>query len=97
MDLLCPIVEAQLVNILFRKVLAMDETPINAGKAKKCKLKQGWFWPLYCDQDEVVFTFSSSRGQQHIENIMKHQLNGTLISDGYYVYASYVAKNEGVI
>ncbi|RAU16836.1 hypothetical protein DN062_16410, partial [Nitrincola tibetensis] len=74
-----------------------DETPIKAGKATKGKLKQSWFWPLYGDQDEVVFTFSSSRGRQHIENTLKHQFNGTLISDGYSAYASYVAKNEGVI
>ncbi|GAB2589291.1 IS66 family transposase [Nitrincola alkalisediminis] len=96
-ELLRPIVEAQLANILRSKVLAMDETPIKAGKATKGKLKQSWFWPLYGDQDEVVFTFSSSRGRQHIENILKHQFNGTLISDGYSAYASYAAKNEGVI
>ncbi|RAU16395.1 IS66 family transposase, partial [Nitrincola tibetensis] len=62
-ELLRPIVEAQLANILRSKVLAMDETPIKAGKATKGKLKQSWFWPLYGDQDEVVFTFSSSRGR----------------------------------
>lgn len=95
-ELLRPIVEAQLENVLRSKVLAMDETPIKAGKASKGKLKQAWFWPIYGDQHEVVFTFSASRGQQHIEAILKSQFQGTLLSDGYAAYARYAEQNEGV-
>ncbi|MBB1485640.1 transposase [Oceanospirillum sp. D5] len=39
----------------------MDETPIKAGKTGKGKMSKGWFWPLYGDQDDIVFTFSKSR------------------------------------
>ena len=85
-DLLRPIVDAQLDSVLLSRVLAMDETPIKAGKAGKGKLKQGWFWPLYGDQDEVVFTFSNSRGRQHIDNTLGQRFSGTLISDGYAAY-----------
>jgi transposase len=95
-DLLRPIVDAQLESVLLSRVLAMDETPIKAGKAGKGKLKQGWFWPLYGDQDEVVFTFSASRGRQHIETVLQQQFSGTLISDGYAAYARYAAQNEAV-
>ena len=95
-DLLRPVVDAQLENILRSRVLAMDETPIKAGKAGKGKLKQCWFWPLYGDQDEVVFTFSSSRGRLHIENTLRQQFTGTLISDGYAAYARYAQMNEGI-
>jgi transposase len=86
-DLLRPIVDAQLASVLLSRVLAMDETPVKAGKAGPGKLKQSWFWPLYGDQDEVVFNFSSSRGRQHIEATLRQQFSGTLISDGYAAYA----------
>lgn len=95
-ELLRPIVAAQLKNVLQSKVLAMDETPIKAGKAGKGKMKQGWFWPLYGDRDEVVFTYSESRGRQHIEQILRQQFTGTLLSDGHAAYARYAEENEGV-
>lgn len=95
-DLLRPIVDAQLDSILLSRVLAMDETPIKAGRAGPGKLKQGWFWPLYGDQDEVVFTFAASRGRQHIEAILRQRFSGTLISDGYAAYARYAQHNADI-
>ena len=87
-DLLRPIVDAQTDNVLRSRVLAMDETPIKAGHQgragpQKGKMKTGWFWPLYGDDDEVVFTYSNSRGRLHIEQVLNDQFSGTLISDGY--------------
>lgn len=95
-DLLRPVVDAQLENILHSRVLAMDETPIKAGKAGQGKLKQSWFWPVYGEQDEVVFTFSNSRGRQHIEATLRQRFTGTLISDGYAAYARYAQMNQGI-
>lgn len=95
-ELLRPIAQAQLDNVLRSKVLAMDETPIKAGKSGKGKMKQAWFWPLYGDQHEVVFTYSASRGRQHIENTLKSDFEGTLLSDGYAAYARYAEQCEGV-
>lgn len=95
-ELLRPIVEAQCRHILLSRVLAMDETPIKAGRQHKGKLKQGWFWPLYGEDDEVVFTYSESRGRQHIENTLKSQFSGTLITDGHSAYARYAEKTQGV-
>lgn len=95
-DLLRPIVDAQLTQVLRSRVLAMDETPIKAGKAGPGKLKQGWFWPLYGDQDEVVFTFASHRGRQHIETILRQRTSGTLLSDGYAAYARYAQHNADI-
>jgi len=95
-DLLYPIVDAMLSSILQSQVLAMDETPIKAGKAGPGKMKQSYFWPVYGDKDEIVFTFSTSRGRQHIEEIVKHRFKGTLLSDGYSAYASYIKANEGL-
>ena len=56
-ELLEPIYQAQLEHILQSKVLAMDETPIKAGKKSKGKMNTAYFWPMYGDADEVAFTF----------------------------------------
>lgn len=79
----------------------MDETPIKAGHQgragpQKGKMKTGWFWPLYGDDDEVVFTYSNSRGRLHIEQVLNDQFSGTLISDGYAAYARYAAAQKGI-
>ncbi len=95
-ELLRPIVEAQLAHVLQSRVLAMDETPIKASREQKGKMKQGWFWPVYGEDHEVVFTWSDSRGRQHIEKLLKEQFKGTLVTDGYAAYARYVQHTEGV-
>ena len=94
--LLAPIVDAQMSNILRSKVLAMDETPIKAGKSRKKKgrMHQGYYWPLYGDEDEIVFTYSQSRSRQVIEHLLSNTYAGTLLSDGYKAYASYVKGCE---
>lgn len=96
-ELLRPIVEAQLAHVLQSKVLAMDETPIKAGREGPGKLKQCWFWPIYGEDDEVVFTFANTRGRMHIEATLKEHFNGTLLTDGYGAYASYQQQVEGLI
>lgn len=100
-DLLRPIVDAQTDSVLRSRVLAMDETPIKAGHQgragpQKGKMKSGWFWPLYGDADEVVFTYSNSRGRAHIEQVLNDQFSGTLISDGYAAYARYAEQQKAI-
>lgn len=95
-ELLRPIVEAMLHNILQSRVLAMDETPIKAGRKQKGKLKQAYFWPIYGQAHEVVFTFSESRGKQHIIDLLTRQFKGTLVTDGYAAYARYAEHSDGV-
>ena len=66
-ELLEPIYQALLSSILQSQVLAMDETPIKAGRQGKGKLHTGYFWPLYGDQDEVAFPFAASQiGRAHV-------------------------------
>lgn len=95
-ELLRPIVEAQLTNVLSSKVLAMDETPIKASRSEKGKMKTGYFWPIYGEDHEVVFTFNESRGRQHIEDVLKKQFQGTLITDGYSAYSRFAEQMQGV-
>ena len=101
-ELLRPIVDAQTDNVLRSRVLAMDETPIKAGHQRRAgrargRMKAGWFWPLYGDADEVVFTYSSSRGRRHIEQLLNGVFRGTLLSDGYAAYARYARDQADVV
>ena len=101
-ELLRPIVDAQLDSVLLSRVLAMDETPTKAGHQSRPgretgRMKTGWFWPLYGDGDEVVFTFSTSRSRAHLEQVLNGRFCGTLLSDGYAAYARYVSQSEGVV
>jgi transposase len=94
-DLLRPIVDAQSRHQLQGRVLAMDETPIKAGRKKKGKMRQAYFWPIYGDADEIVFHYAPSRAHDHVQAFLG-DFNGTLLSDGYEAYAAYARKKEGV-
>lgn len=86
--LLTPIYDAQWRHILQSRVLAMDETPIKAGRAGKGKLRQSWYWPIYGEDDEICFTWSTSRGSEHVKQQLG-EFSGTLLSDGYAAYDAY--------
>lgn len=94
--LLAPIAEAQHGHILQSAVLAMDETPIKAGRhAAKAKMKQGWYWPIFGDAGEISFTFSPSRAARHVHEQLAG-FTGTLISDGYSAYQRFAEVSAGV-
>ena len=98
-ELLRPIVDAQLVSVLNSKTLAMDETPVKAGpsKTRPGKMQQAYFWPMYGDMDELVFAFAASRGKKVIEKLLGIHFCGTLIADGYSAYAAWVQANAMVV
>jgi transposase len=62
-DLLRPIVDAQYEHILLSNILAMDETPIKVGRQKKGKMRQAYLWPIYGENDEIVF---ATHHREHI-------------------------------
>ncbi len=95
-ELLKPIAQAQKDNILMSRVLAMDETPIKAGKKEKGKLNRAYFWPIYGEQDEVCFTFSNNRSMRHLDEQLG-DYHGTLLTDGYGVYEQYQKKKPDLI
>jgi hypothetical protein len=75
-DLLEPIYQAQLESILASKVLAMDETPIKAGRKKRPpplhgEMKRAYFWPIFGDQDEIAFPFATTRGSTVVREALK--------------------------
>ena len=95
--LLAPIHAAQLRHILRSKTLAMDETPIKAGRDKdKGRMKTGWYWPLYGEDDEVAFTFAQSRARKHVDAVLAN-FTGTLLSDGAAAYASFARERPELV
>ena len=88
-DLLQPIYTAQFEHIRKSRVIAMDETPIKAGRRKKGKLRQAYFWPIYGEADEIAFSYASSRASRQVREVLGDDFNGTLISDGYEAYENY--------
>jgi transposase len=84
-DLLEPIYHSLLSSILQSQVLAIDETPIKAGRHAKGKLHLGYFWPISGDQDEVAFPFAASRAGAVVREALG-SFCGVLVTDGYIVY-----------
>jgi transposase len=81
-------------------VLAMDETPIKAGRKKNKSagrggMKVGYFWPIYGDRDEVAFPFADTRAHAVVYETLK-EFCGTLLADGYGAYDSYAEASENV-
>jgi hypothetical protein len=84
-ELLEPIYHALVSSILPSHVLAMDETPVKAGRQGQGKLHTGYFWPIYGDQDEIAFPFAASRAQSIVREALG-RFCGVLVTDGCIVY-----------
>lgn len=95
-DLLRPVFDAQLEHILRSRVVAMDETPIKAGRKSKGKMRQGYLWPVYGERDELAFCYTPTRAQAHVPAILGEQFEGVLVSDGYEAYARYAQARAKV-
>jgi transposase len=95
-SLLEPIFDAQHRSVLQSKTLAIDETPIKAGREKKGKMRLAWYWPMYGDDDEVVFTYSRTRGHQHLLGTLDG-FAGTLLTDGHGAYRRFASKRGAIV
>ncbi|MEY4564294.1 MAG: hypothetical protein RLZZ618_3571 [Pseudomonadota bacterium] len=92
-QLLRPIHDAQLASIKSGHVIAMDETPVKAGRAGPGKMKGTYFWPVYGDAHEVCFPHFESRRHEHVQELLGELGPGVvLLSDGYGAYERYAAR-----
>ena len=83
--------------MLLSKTLAVDETPIKAGRGKRrAKMETAWYWPLYGEDDEVVFTFSPSHARAHVDKVLA-TFAGTLLSDGAPVYEQFTRQRPALV
>jgi len=96
-ELLTPVYEALIRSIASSKLVAMDETPIKAGRKGEGKMHQGYFWSLYGDKDEVGFVYFDTRALSAIKAILGEVFEGTLLTDGYAAYQAYVKTMSKVI
>lgn len=89
-----PIFNAQLDSVRRSRVIAMDETPIKAGRAGPGKMKAAYFWPVVGEQDEICFLYYPSRAAKHVEAALGLQRphGAVLQSDGYSAYEHYEKK-----
>jgi transposase len=98
--LLEPVYEAQLDSIRESRVKAMDETPIKAGRQPSAtpgqpgRMKQGYFWPVYGERDEVCFPFFPTRAAANVRDALGLEpgADAVLLTDGYAAYTSYAKK-----
>lgn len=90
-----PIYQAIQSSVLQSKVLGVDESPTPAGKAGG-KMRQGYFWAYYGDNDEIFFHFSPSRSAKVLHAVLEG-FQGILLSDGYTAYESFVSGTPGVL
>lgn len=92
--LLEPIHDAQFEAIRADRVIAIDETPIKAGRKGNGKMKVGYFWPVYGEHDEVCFPFFNSRAHANVVSLLglSREQGSVLLSDGYAAYASYANR-----
>ena len=95
-DLLKPIYDAQLASVRTSDVLAMDETPIKAGRTGPGKMRTAYFWPVYGDRHEVVFPFAPTRAALMVREVLG-EYRGVLLTDGYTAYERYAAQINGLV
>ena len=88
-QLLAPIADAQKASILLSAILAIDETPVKAGRdlAKK-KMKTGCIWPMIGDQNEILFSFTPTKNFSDLTRVIG-DYQGTLLTDGNTTYKAY--------
>ncbi|WP_366524783.1 IS66 family transposase [Ferrovum sp.] len=94
LELLSPVYESQMDSICSSRVIAMDETPIKAGLSEGGKMKTGYFWPIYGEQDEVGFPFFPNRQHGNVGQILHRKQahpppDRVILSDGYEAYKKY--------
>ena len=73
----------------------MDETPIRAGRNRPGRMRRAYFWPVYGEDDEIVFHYAPSRAHTHVPALLGG-FQGTLLSDGYEAYAAYARQRAQV-
>lgn len=88
-QLLEPIYEAQLAHVVSGRVVTMDETPIKAGRTGPGQMRQGYYWPVMGEDDEVCFTYTGSRAASQVTQVLGKNFSGVLLSDGYAAYRKY--------
>jgi transposase len=92
LEILEPVYNAILSDVISRDLVFMDETPIKAGRKIKGKMHTAYFWPVLAE-NQVAFVYSSSRAYGNVSEILGKGCK-KLLSDGYGAYEKYVESRE---
>ncbi len=97
-DLLEPIYDALTESIRGSRVKIMDETPVKAGRKKRGKMRNAYFWPVMGGDKEIAFFYFDSREHHHVFEALgaKPGDGSVILSDGYGAYKEY-AKATGTL
>lgn len=96
-DLLEPIFDALVRAIRAKRVKLIDETPVKAGRKRKGKMRNAYFWPVMAGSD-IAFLYFDSREHHHVFDALgaKPGDGSVIVSDGYGAYKAY-AKATGTL
>lgn len=95
LELLEPVYNAILSDIVSSDLVFMDETPIKAGRKIKGKMHTAYFWPVLAE-GQVAFVYSSTREYGNVNKILGEGCK-KLLSDGYRAYEKYVESRKDEI
>jgi hypothetical protein len=98
-DWLKPIYSYMLEELRKCHYLQVDETTtryIN-GKQSIGKTQQGYFWVVHRPGGDVVYLWSTNRCYENVIDLLGEEFEGTLHTDGYGAYASYVVVRSGKV
>lgn len=84
-------------DLISGNYLQIDETPIKVldPDSSQKKIRQGWLWPISRPGEDVVFSWSLTRGSRHLEELLEG-FSGYLQCDGYSAYSKYVHEHEAI-
>ncbi|MCP5322323.1 MAG: IS66 family transposase [Pseudomonadales bacterium] len=96
-DLLRPIAAAQHAHILLGSDRWWRWTRPRSRRTREAgQDAPAYLWPIYGEDDEIVFHYAPTRAHHHVEKILGPDFRGTLLSDGYAAYSAYAARKGGV-
>ena len=92
-DILEPVYEELRREILRRKVIQMDETPVKAGRdEEKHQMKSGYYWVIHGGND-TAFLYSPTRRGDNVAKVLQDYM-GIILTDGYGVYETFALNNK---
>jgi len=96
-DWLQPVYETIRTGVLAGGYVQVDETPVNYLEPGHGRTKQGYFWTASRPQGDVFFRWETSRATACLDQVVPPTFTGTLQSDGYPAYRTFVNGHAGVI
>ncbi|MEI2421504.1 transposase, partial [Arthrospira platensis SPKY2] len=60
-------------------------------------MRTAYFWPIYGEQDEICFPYSSDRNHANVAAILGDAFTGVLLTDGYSAYEQFAKQRADVI